>query len=138
MQSENRSPELYWTGTPAGTQSFALTLTDVSYGQPLWAIWNIPGTASMLPPNLPQDSASLQAPPGAQQSNATFADGDGYWGPDTPCNVYEFELFALATPTFTPSKAEYVALVRGDLQSSTDVLSRATLSARSNYMLACQ
>lgn len=139
MEGSNLSPELHWAGAPPGTQSFALTLVDVSYGQPLWAIWNIPGSASTLPPSLPRDSASLETPAGAQQSNATFAVGEGYWGPDTPCNVYEFELFALSTPTFMPSKAEYVALVRSELEGAEDsVLARTKLSARSNYMLACQ
>lgn len=137
MNSPNSSPELHWAGAPAGAQSFAITLLDVTYGQPLWAIWNIPATESMLGAGLAGD-ALLAAPAGAQQCNATFADGDGYFGPDTPCNVYEFELFALSTAVFTPTKPEYVTLVRTELlDAGTTVLGRAKLAARSNYMLGC-
>src|SRR5690606_27616939 len=38
------SPELNWTGAPAGTQSFAILLQDLSNGQAHWVIWNLPGS----------------------------------------------------------------------------------------------
>ena len=78
-------------------------------------------------------------PAGSTQSNATFADGSGYFGPQAACNVYQFELFALSVDTFTPTQPDYVALVRAELQEATEsTLGRATLTARSNYMMQCE
>jgi len=138
MQSPNNSPAFDWVGVPAGTQSFALGLSDVSYGQPLWAIWNLPADLSGLPANLAKDTAMLALPAGAQQGNATFAEGDGYFGPESPCNVYQFTLYALSTPTFSPSQPEYVAVVLGELEALGGViLGSATLRGRTNYASMC-
>lgn len=139
MESPNNSPQLDWTNAPAGTQSFAVSLADVSYGQPLWTIWNIPAGVSGLPANLDKDTAMLSVPAGAQQSNATFAEGDGYFGPESPCNVYQFVVYALSTPTFAPSQPEYAAVVLGELEALGDeLLGSATLSARTNYGAMCE
>src|SRR5690606_39944714 len=73
----NISPELTWDNVPPGTQSFALKLTDVTFGQPLWAIWNIPGDATSLPAGIPGDSPTPAVPAGASQTSATFVEGDG-------------------------------------------------------------
>ena len=139
MESPNLSPKLDWVGAPPGTQSFAVSLADLSYGQPLWTLWNIPTDASGLPANLEKDTAMPAVPAGAQQSNATFADGDGYFGPESPCNVYQFVVYALSTPTFSPSKPEYAAVVLGELEALGDqLLGTAALRARSNYGAMCE
>lgn len=139
MQSPNNSPALVWTGAPPGTQSFAIGLSDVSYGQPLWAIWNIPATLSALPANIEKGTATPAVVAGSQQSNATFAEGDGYFGPESPCNVYQFVLYALGTPTFSPSQPEYVAVVLGELEAlGGTILGSATLRARANYAAMCE
>jgi phosphatidylethanolamine-binding protein (PEBP) family uncharacterized protein len=138
MESPNASPKLDWTGAPPGTRSFAIGLVDLSYGQPLWAIWNISADVSGLPANIEKDTATPAVPAGAQQSNATFAEGDGYFGPESACNVYQFVLYALSAPTFSPSQPEYVAVVLGELEAAGDViLGSTTLNARANYGMMC-
>lgn len=140
MGNLNQSPQFDWAGAPAGTQSFAIVLEDVSFGQTHWALWNIPGDLTTLPAVVDASSSMPANVPGAFQSNATFAEGDGYYGPQAGCNVYRFTLFALATPQFTPSQPEFVTLVRDELLALGDdvLLAQATLSARSNYMNACE
>jgi ribose transport system ATP-binding protein len=139
MDNANRSPAFEWTGVPEGTQSFALTLKDVSYGQPLWAIWNIPGDETGLPADLPKDTTLLDMPAGAEQSNSTFATGEGYFGPESPCNVYQFDLYALSMPTYEPRDKEYAAEVETQLsQLSEGVLGHATLTGRTKYNSTCQ
>ncbi len=139
MQSPNNSPQLDWVGVPPGTQSFVVDLSDLTYAQPLWALWNIPADLSGLPANIEKDTATPAVPAGTQQSNATFAEGDGYFGPESPCNVYQFVVYALSTPTLSPSQPEYVALVLGEVEALGDViLGSATLSARTNWEMACE
>lgn len=139
MESPNNSPELAWTGAPLGTQSFVVALADLTYAQPMWAIWNIPGDLSGLPANIEKDTATPATPAGAQQSNATFAEGDGYFGPQSPCNVYQFVVYALSTPTFAPSDPQYVAVALGELEALGDViLGSASLRARANFGMMCE
>jgi phosphatidylethanolamine-binding protein (PEBP) family uncharacterized protein len=138
MGNLNVSPELTWTGAPMGTASFALEFTDLTFGQPFWAIWNIPGDVTTLPAGIPPDSATIPTPAGATQTNATFAEGFGYLGPQAPCNVYEFVLYALSVATFSPTQPEYVALVGDELEALGDrILGRATLSARNDVVGEC-
>jgi Raf kinase inhibitor-like YbhB/YbcL family protein len=142
MGNANMSPELHWSGAPAGTQSFALVLLDVSFGQAHWVLWNIPASTTMLAANVPQDTATPATPAGSRQTNANFAPngGDGYLGPHVPCNVFQFLLFALSTPTFSPKETESSALVWIELQDLGDpILGTATLTGRSNnYMMTCE
>ena len=128
----NVSPELRWTGAPAGTQSFALVLFDVSFGQAHWALWNIPGSLSALPANVAKDTATPPVPAGSQQANANFATagGDGYFGPHLPCNVFELQLYALSTSTFSPMDADSSVLVSIELQDLGSVLGVAKLTGR--------
>lgn len=96
------SPALSWTGTPAGTQSFVLIVHDLDVdvgrgtGDNLhWLAFNIPGTATSLPQNVP--------------TTATLADGTvqplnrtsyGFQGPGAPAPIYHhyvFEVWALDT-----------------------------------------
>lgn len=139
MGGMNVSPELAWTNVPAGTKSFALKFTDVSFGQTHWAIWNIPGTLLSVQAGIPSDSATPTFPEGATQTNATFADGDGYYGPQAPCNVYEFVLYALDVETFNPTQPAYVTLVVDELEALGDsILGRATLAGRNFVAEECE
>lgn len=142
MERPNISPELGWTGAPAGTQSFAIVLRDVTFGQAHWAIWNIPASVSMLAANVPQDTATPAMPAGSRQANANFAPegSDGYFGPHIPCNVFEFEIYALASDMFSPMDPESAVLVAIELQELGDpVLGSAKLTGRSNdYMTTCE
>jgi Raf kinase inhibitor-like YbhB/YbcL family protein len=140
MERPNQSPELRWTGVPSGTQSFAIVLMDATYGQAHWALWNIPANVTMLAANVPKDTATPSTPPGSRQSNANFANGgDGYFGPHVPCNVFEFEIYALSTPTFSPMDPDSAVLVAIELQELKEsVLGLATLVGRSgDYGMTC-
>jgi Raf kinase inhibitor-like YbhB/YbcL family protein len=141
MDRPNISPELRWAGVPAGTQSFALVLFDVTYGQTHWALWNIPANVTVLAANVAKDTATPATPAGARQSNANFAPGgDGYFGPHVPCNVFQFVLYALSISTFSPMDPESAVLVGIELQELGDpVLGKAILTGRaSDYMMTCE
>jgi len=99
---EQVSPELKWTNTPAGTQSFVLHMHDpdvaINRGtedQVHWLVWNIPGTATGLPEGLPQGG---QLKDGSQQISAS---GAVYRGPGAAANGpqhhYTVEIYALDT-----------------------------------------
>lgn len=134
MGNGNVSPELTWSNVPSGTASFAIKFTDLTFGQAHWAIWNIPAGSTSLPAGIAGDTSNPAVPAGAIQTNATFAEGFGYLGPQAPCNVYEFVLYALAVERFEPSKPDFVTLVGDELEAAeAPVLGRATLAAR-NYV----
>lgn len=139
MGHPDLSPELRWTGVPSGTQSFAITLRDLSFGQPHWVIWDVPGQSTQLPANVQKGTFTPAIPLGSRQASATYAPIVGYFGPQMPCNVYEFEIFALSLEKFSPTQPELGALVRTELEALGEtVLGRATLTARSNYGLMCE
>jgi Raf kinase inhibitor-like YbhB/YbcL family protein len=105
---QNISPELQWSGIPAGTKSLALQLYDPDApsgsGFWHWAIYDIPPTATGLPRGAGNNAATL--PAGAFGGNTDFLDtgvtgGNGnYGGPcppqGDPPHRYIFTLFALA------------------------------------------
>jgi phosphatidylethanolamine-binding protein (PEBP) family uncharacterized protein len=124
----NISPELNWTGVPTDTGSFAVVLTDLSNGFAHWALWNIPGSATMLAANVPQTSNMPATPAGSQQAN--LGAGDGYVGPGSACNVYEFVVYALQAATFTPASTMDAAAVRTALDALSDSAVRGKASIR--------
>jgi Raf kinase inhibitor-like YbhB/YbcL family protein len=127
------SPALAWTGVPAGTQSFALIVDDPDTALQRttnevlhWAAFNIPGTATSLPENVPNE--------------ATLADGtiqplntgkkNGFMGPGARGNVYHhytFQLYALDTKLSLGPDA-----TRAQIMSAMDghVLAKAVLVGR--------
>jgi Raf kinase inhibitor-like YbhB/YbcL family protein len=133
--AENVSPEISWTGAPAGTQSFALALHDLAFLQgddPFthWVVWNIPGTETGLPAELPR--GVMPGVPAANTQQVSFGDDDGYEGSGACGNVYEFVLYALDTATFTPANAGDQNAVQSALDESTAVLGTATMRGRSD------
>ena len=97
------SPAISWTGTPAGTQSFVLLMHDpdpVAGGNNVdvthWLIYNIPGTATGLPANVP---AGATLPDGSMQA-AGQTGQPAYFGPGPPpgsgAHHYTIELYALS------------------------------------------
>ena len=136
MQNANESPELAWTGAPAGAMSFAMVLQDLSNGLAHWVLWNIPASTTMLPANVDKSDATPPVPAGSQQCN--LGSGDGYFGPGSACNVYEFVVYALAVATFSPTQNTDAGQVRTQLQAlDDDILGTASLRGRSNYMMMC-
>lgn len=92
----NQSPELYWSGAPAGTKTFAVVTFDTTASFTHWGIYNIPGTATGLPENA--------GVPGSKYGKQVYNDfyiAPEYDGPCPPTNVepdthhYVFTVYAL-------------------------------------------
>jgi Raf kinase inhibitor-like YbhB/YbcL family protein len=115
-KNANVSPEIQFSGAPAGTQSFALILhdPDVAIGADdvlHWAIFNIPGTATSLPEGVP---AKAKLDDGAEQIN-NIGGSIGYFNPCPPpptTHHYLFEMYALDT------KLEPAPTSRADLMKA--------------------
>ena len=98
---ENVSPQLQWSGAPAGTHSFALTMfdPDARSGQGWWhwVVFNIPASAKGLQKGAGAGSGDLM-PGGAVQGRSDFQTV-GYGGPCPPAGQkphhYVFTLYAL-------------------------------------------
>jgi hypothetical protein len=96
------SPELKWTNTPAGTQSFVLHMHDPDAAlnrgtedQVHWLVWNIPASATGMPEGVPQ------GPTLKDGSGQISASGPQYRGPGAPAtgpfHHYTIEVYALDT-----------------------------------------
>jgi Raf kinase inhibitor-like YbhB/YbcL family protein len=130
---DNMSPELLWGAGPAGTLSYAIVLHDFSNGFTHWAIWNIPAATLMLPANLARESKPA-LPAGSQQKSFDMNNaGFGYMGPGADDHMYEFKLYALNTPTFTPKTPGEQGSVRNELEANAGnfVLGKSMLRGRS-------
>jgi len=108
---EQVSPELKWTNTPPGTQSFLLHMHDPDVArnkttdtQVHWLVWNIPATATGLPEGVPKGEKLAD---GSQQISAS---GPVYRGPGAPAtgppHHYTFEIYALDTKLDVPATAD--------------------------------
>jgi Raf kinase inhibitor-like YbhB/YbcL family protein len=121
------SPQLSWTGAPAGTMSFAVTLTDRTFmNYAHWTIWDIPGSVTMLAEGVPA-GAMPATPSGAKQGpNSLGLSGPGYSGPcgssSTP-NMYEFTVHALDVATLagvtTSSTTAQIRMAIADAEIDT-------------------
>lgn len=103
----DESPPFAWTGVPEGTLSFALIFLDIdnlpgSMGYH-WAIWDIPGSITELPANIPP-CGQVMAPLSCEEYAIDIGDG-GYFGPcpGGTLHNYEFRLYALPTATAAES-----------------------------------
>jgi Raf kinase inhibitor-like YbhB/YbcL family protein len=100
----NVSPRLDWSGAPAGTQSFALTVYDpdapTGSGFWHWVVVNIPPTADGLARGAGTADGKM-LPAGSVQVATDFGT-PGFGGPCPPVgdkpHRYIFTLFALKTP----------------------------------------
>ena len=105
---EQVSPALNWTNVPEGTQSFVLHMRDPDVArnrgtedQVHWLVWNIPGSATGFPENMPKGE---QLPDGSRQISASGAVYRGPGAPATgPQHHYTFELYALDTKIDLPA-----------------------------------
>src|SRR5580692_10930589 len=101
---QNISPALSWSGEPAGTKSFAITMYDpdapTGSGWWHWTVFNIPASVHSLAANAgAAGGASL--PPGAGQgkSDFGFSNYGGPCPPPGPAHHYVVTVYALKVPT---------------------------------------
>jgi Raf kinase inhibitor-like YbhB/YbcL family protein len=107
----NSAPILSWSGVPAGTRSFALTLLDpdapIAGGFRHWVVYNIPAARRQLTPAM-----AGRFTPGTNGAART-----GYLGPCPPptgqTHHYVFTLYALDTDRVATPALTYDALMQG-------------------------
>ena len=127
---ENISPELHWSGAPAGVKSFALTMYDpdapTGSGWWHWQIYDIPASASSLPRGA-GDVDSNAAPKGSVQTRNDFGE-TGYGGACPPKGSkphrYQFTLYALDTDRLRLQKSASAAMVGYNLKAHALAQSR--------------
>jgi len=108
------SPPLSWTGSPGGTQRFALIVDDPDAPVGTWVHWvlyDLPADSTQLPQSVP---AAETLPSGAQQGTNDFRKV-GYGGPCPPPGKphrYFFKLYALDAPTALKPRATKADVLR--------------------------
>jgi Raf kinase inhibitor-like YbhB/YbcL family protein len=129
----NVSPPLAWRDVPPGTKAFAVVCADFGAGLPPpwvhWVIYNIPGTATGLPENVPIDPAAAMPPEitGATQGLNGWKRAI-YRGPAPPAgttHIYYFTVYALdadlkLTPNLT--RAELLAAMKGHIIGQGEIV----------------
>jgi Raf kinase inhibitor-like YbhB/YbcL family protein len=106
----DRSPDLAWSGIPAGTRSLALTVTDPDAPHGTWVHWVVY--------NLPADCQGLNAgaagrlPPATCQGRNDWQ-RTGYGGPCPPAGRHRYVHTLYALDTVLPDLGAPTA---GDLQ----------------------
>ena len=99
----NQSPALAWSGAPAGTMSFAVSVLDVGRTSTHWIIWDIPASTTMLPANLPR--GAMPAMPAGTTQKSAFGGMPGDQGPGAEAGDYEIKVWALSVAKLPPSIA---------------------------------
>jgi Raf kinase inhibitor-like YbhB/YbcL family protein len=100
-RGKNHSPALAWSGEPAGTQSFGITMFDpdapTGHGWWHWTVFNIPAGVHQLGAGA-GDAVSTGLPPGAIEGRVDFG-YTHYGGPcppvGSPPHHYEITVYAL-------------------------------------------
>jgi Raf kinase inhibitor-like YbhB/YbcL family protein len=99
----NTSPALQWSGAPAGTQSFVLTLFDrdersTTSGWWHWVVYDLPPNVDRLPLGAGAEHSALL--PAEAQQGRTDLGTDAYHGPcpakGDPPHRYVFTVYALS------------------------------------------
>lgn len=133
-QGGNISPALSWTGAPADTKSFAVTVYDpdapTGSGWWHWVVFNIPANVTQLPRNAGDPQAKM-LPAGSIQSRTDFGK-PGYGGPCPPTgdkpHRYQFTVYALKTDKLPLDENAPAAMVGFYLQQN--LIKKAVLNAR--------
>ena len=127
----NLSPALQWSGAPANTRSFAVTVFDRDApgdGWWHWTVVNIPAGATGLAAGAGSPDGS-RLPPGALQTTTDFGT-PGYGGPcpppGDPPHRYVFSVYAL--------KTERLDLAKDTSGAQADAVIKANALARAWFM----
>lgn len=128
----NKSPQLSWSGAPAGTKSFAVHCFDpdapTGSGFWHWVVVNIPPTVTELKLDAGNPKSGL-LPQGALMTRTDFG-APGYGGPAPPPghgpHRYQFTVFAVKEASL-PVKADTSAAVVG-FYLHFNTLERTTLT----------
>ena len=133
-QGRNLSPALHWSGAPAGTKSYALTVYDpdapTGSGWWHWVVFNIPADAVSVAKNAGDAKTNL-LPAGSIQSRTDFGK-PGYGGPCPPqgdkAHRYAITLHALKIDKLPLDADAPAAMVGFYLHQNT--LKKAVLKAQ--------
>jgi Raf kinase inhibitor-like YbhB/YbcL family protein len=133
-KGQNISPALAWSGEPAGTQSFAITMYDpdarAGRGWWHWTMFNIPASVHSLPAGAGSEG-SKDLPEGAGQGRNDF--GTSYYGGPCPpagehAHHYEITVYALKAERLPlgagAAGAEVEANLRSNMLASAKVVGR--------------
>lgn len=99
---KSNSPQVTWTAGPGTTKSYVVLMEDPDAqveGKPIihWVAYDIPGSVTSLPENLPKEAAV--ANPKGMMQGMHVAKGPGYFGPKPPLGAsahhYHLEVFAV-------------------------------------------
>ncbi len=131
---DNLSPALQWSGAPAGTQSFAITMYDpdapTGSGWWHWMAYNIPADTSSLPRGAGSVDKPL-LPAGAVQQRIDFGIA-GYGGvcppAGSPPHRYIFTVYALKTAKLDVPADATAALAGFMINANT--LAKASFTVR--------
>ena len=120
----NLSPPLSWSDAPAGTQSYAVVMRDISLASAdnyHWVIYDIPAATTSLPQGVQSGVASPPVPAGAKQTYWSFGASYSYLGPCPPTGIHEYQLtvYAFSTPTLAvPAGTTDPAVVDAVIQAN--------------------
>jgi Raf kinase inhibitor-like YbhB/YbcL family protein len=124
---QNVSPDLAWSGAPAATHSFVLTMIDMDVKPSLWSHWlvvDLPASTNALPQGL------KALPAGAKGVLSNFGAAT-YNGPCPPPGTgvhhYRFTIWAMAADGVTIQPDEKADAVMARLSASA--IDHASLTA---------
>ena len=95
---QNISPAFNWSGSPAGTASFALIMDDPDAAYTHWVVYNLPPDIGGLPEAVPKDEELAIGGIQGKIGSGGIGYPTGYFGPCPPQNSlhhYRFILYAL-------------------------------------------
>ncbi|MFI5181063.1 MAG: YbhB/YbcL family Raf kinase inhibitor-like protein [Thermoanaerobaculia bacterium] len=124
------SPELAWSGAPAGTKSFALIVDDPDAPDPAapkmtwvhWVLYDIPATTASLP-----EAVAPSALPKGTREGVNDWKRTGWGGPCPPIgrHRYYFKLYALdaVLPDLAkPAKTKLLDAMKGHILAETQIM----------------
>lgn len=131
---ENHSPPLTWEDPPAGTQSFALIVSDPDAPDGTfthWIFYNLPASLRQLPEAIPNQEI---LPDGSRQSKNDF-NQVGFGGPCPPNGThrYFFKLYALDQPLNVAPRASKEEVLQAIDKHTLDAAELMGLYGRANF-----